>query len=282
MTLPMTATTGTTNISEYKALGVTQCNWQLFKEDIEDPAKAVQRMKDFGLEVVSLHSPFDGKRTAPMLEYFSLTEFQPRVLRAAEEICTLLNKRLPIVFHSGLSYYEMPLIPTQIDALGRVMQECPHVDVLIENVGMGYPISFYPFDIPKMIPETVRRFNELLPRPIYSCLDICHTEMVARIGALLQREGIAVSDEVPTVEAFFREFSESCRLVHFANTRGYGSKRGEHGVGFTTDERDKLQAYLDLCRKYVPQATIVLEISEVDYEHRPNLVDTLHTLEQCH
>ena len=59
MVLPMTATTCNVDLNAYKELGVTQCNWQLFTDDIKNPNKAVQKIKEFGVEFVSLHSPFN-------------------------------------------------------------------------------------------------------------------------------------------------------------------------------------------------------------------------------
>lgn len=276
MVLPMTVTTKDKDISAFTDLGITECNWQLFNSDLLDPSKAVSTIQSYGIDVVSLHSPFNDKRIAPLLEYFDSSDFQERVLLAAEEICCLLDKRLPIVFHSALPRYALDVVKRQAEALGPVLEKCPHLDILIENVGMGYPLSYYIHDIPKAIPETVQEFNKYLPRPIYSCLDVCHTEIVDRVGKLIYKEGI-IAEEPPAILDFFKEFGASCRLVHFANTQGYGTLRN-HGLGFGLEDTEQLKTYLNLCKTYLPQAKIVLEISETDYATRPNLVKTIATL----
>lgn len=278
MVLPITVTTEDDNLELYKSLGVTECNWQLFQSDISNIDATIEKMKSSGLNIVSLHSPFDKNSIAPLLEYFADDKSQAECIYFAEKICQKLGKRLPLVFHSALPYYAMSVIPRQAEALDGVLLNCPDVDVLIENVGMGYPLSYYVLDIPKMIPLTVREFNKFLIRPIYACLDICHAEVVARITQKFNDLGIIAVSQVPTVEQFFREFEPVCKLVHFANTREFGNTRGKHGVGFTDSDKNDLINYLSLCKTYVPQAKIVLELSEMDYSHRANLLSTLKTL----
>ena len=281
MVLPMTATTCNVDLNAYKELGVTQCNWQLFNDDIKNPNKAVQKIKEFGVEVVSLHSPFNTDDwTAPMIENFTMQPNQIRILYGTEEICTLLNKRLPIVFHSAIHDYNMDLIYNQAILLDKVLDDCPHLDILIENTCVEYPFTAFNYNaigLPNLIPTIVSEFNKYMSHSVYSCLDICHTEMVTRISNLLTKEGV-VNCKPITVEDFFKAFSNSCKLIHFANIEGYGYLPNTHGIGFGEEDRTQLCKYLDYCKKYLPNAQIVLEISESDYETRPNLVKTLKTL----
>ena len=65
------------------------------------------------------------------MKNFTMQPNQIRILYGAEEICTLLNKRLPIVFHSAIHDYNMDMIYNQAILLDKVLDDCPHLDILI-------------------------------------------------------------------------------------------------------------------------------------------------------
>ena len=273
MILPLTLSTHDT-----QNFGVTKCNWQLFEGDLVDPDAAVRKIKSLGVEVVSLHSPFSAGWDAPLIENFCKDPLQSRILVTAEYIASALGKNLPIVFHTRLPYRDMYYVREIACKLTKVLEYCPHLTLLLENCAFYHELECDLKEIPKQVPLIVKEFNRHMPLTrVYSCFDFCHANIVNKVGELLVNEGINTSG-VPTVEDFCKEMGKDCRLVHLANCRNYGVAKRDHGTGFGVEDKDLLTTYLNMCTEYLPNAQIVLEISEADYTTRPEACKTLETL----
>lgn len=280
MTLPITTTTKDKDIGSFvKEFKVSECNWQLFDDDLANPDKAVETIQKSGLDVVSLHTPFASGWEAPLIENYTKDPSQARMLITAEYIANKLGKKLPIVFHTRMHEQEFSYIQGIAASLTKTLEYCPHLELLLENCGFYHDLDADLSKIPNQVPTIVKMFNDFMPNtPIGSCLDICHTNIVNRVGNLLRKEGICDS-AVPSTPDFILAFGEDCKLVHLANCRQYGIGKGNHGTGFYKEDFDTLRSYILRIGDCLPNAKIVLEVSELDYSNRIELRETLLTLQ---
>lgn len=275
--LPITITTADNDVSMFKELGVTECNWQLLEEDVHDLSKALKKIKSLGLKVISLHSPFIYPWKPLNIELYHYQSLQRDTLYAAEDICEHLGYSLPIVYHSTVSEDSMELIDAVGTSLSRDMISCPYVTILIENAQTTPPADVPANIILKNTVEVARRLSNATGRRVGNCFDICHAEILCTVSRVYYESRLNNFTPID-MEQCMKEFSDSCGLVHVAHALGTGLLPTQHGRGFQRSYR-LLETYLGLLRKYFPKATYVLEISEDDYSNRVNALATCKILQ---
>lgn len=265
MILPITVTTEDKDLSKFLKLGVHECNWQMFSSDLDDPIGALNHILSLGVTPVSLHTPFRNRSTPLEIEYIEHDDLLKASLLACNKIGDSLDMCIPTVCHTDLPISNPWWAEAIKPAVQNVLADCPNIDLLIEN-GPIYPDLCHP---------TVNVFKNVVgvakTLGLGTCFDVCHAEMVIKFAT--QVYGLGIVKETPcSLADALKEFSDTCRLVHLANARNFGLF-SDHGRGFTesSDVQDKLTAL----KNYVPNAKVVLEISEDNYQERMDAYNTL-------
>lgn len=259
MTLPITVTTDDKDLSKFLKLGVTECNWQLFESDLDDPIAALNHILSMGVRPVSLHTPFRERKTPLCIEYIEYDALLRASLRVCNTIGERLNQVIPTVCHTALpveNVWWAQAIKQDVDA---TLSDCPAVDLLIEN---GSVLPSLGCSVVESLKATTAVAKAL---SLGTCFDLCHATMVNRFGMLFRNHDV-YDQETAYIEDILDVFADTCKLVHFANTRDYGVRRCEHGCGF--DDKDTAAYLLSLIKSHLPNAKIVLEMSEADYTFR--------------
>lgn len=272
MILPITVTTEDKDLSKFLELGVRECNWQMFSSDLDDPIGALNHILSLGVTPISLHTPFRNRSTPLEIEYVEHDDLLKASLLACNSIGERLNSRIPTVCHTDLPLSN----PWWAEAIRHSVQEalkgCPNVDLLIEN-GPVYPDFCRPtVDVFKNVVGVANTLG------LGTCFDVCHAEMVIKLATQAYEAGIIKETPCALIDAL-KEFSETCRLVHLANARNFGLFK-DHGRGFT--ESADIQNKLTALKNYVPNAKVVLEISEDDYQERQDAYNTLLLMKDIH
>lgn len=282
MLLPVTITSNESEefLSYLKTNDITQVNVQLFKRDVEEPDSLIKLIKDNNLDVVSFHTPFDENHCALLIEDFCITNDLKESLKAIQHICSTLGlSDIPVVCHSELStdkLYRLDKVAPELDAYLSI---CNRLKLCIENVPIygvnksGEPLHNIPTYTPNVVKYLNAHMNNML---VYSCLDICHAMMACRRAAELTDIGIYEDDYI-TLSDFINSFKDSCAIVHLANCTRYGNL-GDHGTSF--DSYAEISQILSELQTNLPNALIVLEISESDYSKRCNVIKTLNLLKE--
>lgn len=278
MILPVTTTVNNEELAVFYKHNVKECNIHLLTDDLEmkNIKHTLQRLRNFPFKVVSFHTPAFDRDTYFCIEHICIDHRMGDALKKIEYLCQELNICVPVVVHSSLEkefLYQAERIAYSTD---MVLSECPHIILCLEN-NINFPQLGHDFkEIPLMVPNLISAMNERMVSNVYSCLDICHANIIHQLCALFHANG--VNDcEVPTVDDYINAFAPSCRLIHLANTGSWGVKTG-HGIGFNGAEVNKLRNLLIKLTDKMPKAKVVLEVSESDYVNRPNVDMTLKTL----
>lgn len=92
---------------------------------------------------------------------------------------------------------------------------------------------------------------------VFTVLNTCH--MKISIGTYL-----ALNLKAPlSVNDYFKEYSSTCKLIHFSNAIGVAAKNGH--CGFDDSEDDTLKQFISLIEDYMSNVDVVLEVKEDDY-----------------
>ena len=277
MTLPITVTTQDNDVSEFKELGVTECNWHLMLEDFNDIHAAINKIKALGLKPVSLHSPFSEDWEPLRIELLPWSQLHQQSIHAAEDICQAFGTKLPIVFHTNVDHVSMRMIEVCAPYVQRLLNECPSVQLLIENAILTPPADCENNKVADDVVNAMRILKKETGKDIGTCFDVCHAEILCNISSLYYSNTLTPHMPV-TMDRYMEIFSESCKLVHLAHAIGTGLFPKQHGRGFQGHER-LLETYMGMLLRYFPNATYVLEIGENNYESRPNALATCKILQ---
>lgn len=279
MVLPVTLTTKAMQENLFKPLGVRECNIHLLYSDIsrENIEKTVSTLRACPYKIVSLHTPATPQGNYFLIEDICTDNRITDCLLRIEYLCQELGLDVPVVIHSNLQPEYEYLIEDIARRVVTLLACCPHIRLAIENVNsIAHPNKDYG-TLPLLVPKLVEAINASTANvKVYSCLDVCHAIMVNRLCNLYRVNGIC-REPAPTLDEYIRAFSSTCILVHLANTTNFGFD-GEHGTAFRRADRENLHTILTRLKGKMPNAKIVLEISEDDFDARPNVIKTLETL----
>lgn len=154
-----------------------------------------------------------------------------------------------------------------VSMFSSLLDVYPHVNFVIENTTpfrwlqkMSTKLSSGYFDSPVLLANYLR--NELETDRIGTCLDTCHV----KIASCLMGSVLAMCPEIDmsfSVEQFFEEYRDTCKLFHFASFDGSGYGDG-HATPYTESKVEELEREIALYRKLGYGCPVTLEINEKD------------------
>lgn len=233
--------------------------------------------------VEAVHVPFyeDGQ-VMNMEHIFSHEDVSPvrNVFRLAQYCADIWKHRILVVIHTSLSYFdfiEYELFRRRLEhVLQKFFDDFPMVDLAVENV---VPME-YKEDSGKSprlcngiftdLTEIVGYLRERFGERVGSVLDICHAAMTEKyLTALLAAADFLPQTSRPKhldygMEHYFQMNQGICKLIHFNDFTGNGYMEN-HGTAF--QDQKKVEALLELYRKYQYDCPMTLEIREEDYRN---------------
>lgn len=275
--LPITITLTDADVELCLKNDIKEVNLMLMPTDVKKFFKTLKfietKLAKNDIEIVSVHSPFFKPKTPTRIEYVlhDLKTVKDTFSLAHDIGFLYENSDLPLVYHTDMCKSSSWLIPKVGEVLDDILSEYYKVRLCIEN-----STSIRDIDTEKqfeIVPFVVKELNKYTDEYVYSCLDICHANVVCRT---LKAVGY---DKPYELSDYFKAFSDDCALIHLANTLNNGYSDGEHGCAFQPSDKAELKEILKLARKYTPEAKIVLEVSETDYVNRPDALRTLKTVQ---
>lgn len=228
-----------------------------------------------------VHYPFLADRQMMNMEHiFQQEDLSPvyNVFCMAQYLADIWGRRVLVVLHSSLSFFDFMgygLFRRHLEReLAQLLEKFPMADLAIENVvpmeyreklGESPRLCNGTFtDIPKIVGYLRERFGNR----VGSVLDTCHAAMTEKymkallIEADFWPKGAAPQKLDYSMEHYFKANKGICKLIHFNDFTGNGYLKN-HGAGFT--DQKKVDALLDLYRKYGYSCPLTLEIREENY-----------------
>lgn len=271
-------------------LGAKRFEIQLLKNNIGDSTRLVERFSEcipLFDDIVSVHTALDFPTSLLPegncdLKYL----YDKNTLSAIRDACVIADlaatnygHNVGVVIHNSLSYREFSECPYYnaliTNFIGDLLRDYKGVEIWIENVTpiyMGECIHFKNGCITDSS-DIARHLREIFGDRVGSVFDICHAVVTHRM--LKEITGKRVLADM------YKDFSDTCKEVHFANAKEFGMEPGQHGCGFREDnEKDveDLKTYLSLCMVYFPAAYLCYEISEKDYVKCEAVSETLRII----
>lgn len=229
-----------------------------------------ENIKEVGLNVEVVHTPLVNSDDVNLIDVLKESKYNLflKSCLLADYIGEKEDKKVMVVIHNSNSLEDFRMTNTleKITNIIKVILEiCPNIKILIENVipitipnGNVYGKSAFLGENPKLInylKETIG-FSDRLG----TVLDTAHAMMSIKFLKLC---GVNI-----TLNDFFDWNKDDVMLIHLANIKEYGYKRGEHGCGFYShNEEDMilLKEIYDLYKRYNYSCPITLEVYEDDY-----------------
>lgn len=240
------------------------------------------------LNVSSIHTPILNDKEIEIEDLGDSNLKFPilKTLYLADVLASRYGHRMPVVVHACSN---MNRLQEAKDTLYRILRELdvqlelfPNVDICIENTipliakGTRYEMmnSFLYDNI-----ELTEFFRDKLNTDrIYTVLDICHALTSIRF---MQATETFTGIDSTTLEEYFKRSGDLIKIIHLNNVIDLGLKKGQHGVPFLKENENDVKLLSDITRyieTYCPQASIVMEICEDEYEVNSN-ANKLATIE---
>lgn len=213
----------------------------------------------------------------------------------AEYLAKARFKDMLLIVHTGMDVETLKNLGDNwndlVVTVGLMLEKYPHVHLCIENVipiqdVKHHKIRFtnnFRFDNVQMALE----LRQLLDTDrVGTVLDTCHAMMTKKYIDVLYNE---INDkelypaEDLSLDEFFKQNMDVCKLIHLSGMKGNGMKAPNHGAPFLhTDSKDvaMLQYIMRCYYKYNYNCPLTLEIGEMDVNKPCNYSRTLKTLMQ--
>ena len=185
------------------------------------------------------------------------------------------NKIITLVIHSesylslmtdvGGMYYKIRR------TLDMLFKQYSNVRIAIENVsplrnlGKGKVLHLsnnFGYDNVCLVKQLK---EDLQTDRIGTILDTCHSMITEKyMSAIFKEIGNYVEPEDYSMERFFAENKDVIFHIHFADMKGCGYGKGNHGISFTEETKRKAYSILDLYKKYAYTCPLCIEVEEPD------------------
>ena len=200
---------------------------------------------------------------------FTLSEFL-KTMKLADHLSREQGFPVKLILHASTN-----VVTDDTAAIVSQAMKLFNAILLIENTGR-HPNEKNGNAMPDATPGIIKKLRAMCPdvdpERFGTVLDTCHAM-------------VALREHVPegeySIEDFFREHVNDCRIIHFANSR-MPDEGPNHGCGFDTADEKRLAMMLyDMVKKYAPQADLVLEVAESDYTNAVNFRNTAALIRKC-
>lgn len=281
MTLPVVIEANSMSQVLVKQLGITECCLMLTQADLLTPNDVISWIKNTQCSVLAIHAPIMTGGTYTNIEdALSFKSYFRSLFDCIEAIGVSLGKVLPLILHTRLTYDYLDIVQTVACYLDTELKSYNHIDICVENGIFRYTVS-EPFScLPNNTPLVAGEFNKWLSRPIHTCLNLYHASGVIHICEILINNGIQ-SCECPTIKDFATSYGKSCHVVLISQRPPIAMSKLDAGVGFGNSPTSVklLTEYISLCKNYLPNANIILNVHDEDTCARPELKKTISTLQ---
>lgn len=218
---------------------------------------------------------------APILSFYGMSDVTledfvdddiflfEQVFKIAEFFGERHNIMIDIVVHSESTVSVMESIGSTwsrvVIYLGYLLFKYPHTRLLIENVTpnrgtinnlvLTNNFLFDNVDMAKRLREALNTDR------IGTVLDVCHAKISEKYICTLS-DMLGVTHVDMSLENYLVQNLPTLGLIHFADMRGSGYGRGQHGT-VPTDELN--EEFISLYRKYNCSCPVTLEVEETNF-----------------
>lgn len=237
---------------------------------------------------------------APILSFYGLSDvtledfvdddiiFLEQVFKIAEFFGAKDNKMIPIVIHSETTVQLMESIGDTWNRvtsyLGYLLFKYPHTEVLIENVTPNRGTidnlilcNNFKFDNVEM---AKRLRIELNTDRIGTVLDTCHAKISKIYMDAFNQLMPEKEPEDLSMDNYFWQNKDVCKLIHFADMKDSGYGKGKHGTKLCNDNKDFVEEIISLYNKYNYTCPITLEVEEQDFKISPNYKESKEMIDK--
>lgn len=242
---------------------------------------------------ISVHAPLSENETIQISRLALDEEFEYlwKTFELASLLASWYNLQVPVVVHFASDYNEFissrdcEIVVSRIDELLRKYSD---IDICIENsvpvLRERTPHGFYMktgkgfrMDNIYLAKYLRERVNSTCKDQIKVTIDTCHIYCAEYISKILEN-----NIKTYSIEDFFREAGELCRVVHFNNAIkcGWGKNHSAPFIYDNEEDRQRVRDILACIDKYCGDVILVLEINEDDYtkDMTANKINTLRTI----
>lgn len=261
------------SIKDKMEKGANAGEWQILNNNFE--------LTDYSLPITSVHTSLANGEisiddcficSAKTLEKMNETRRKMNeAFQFAETIAKRQNHRVAVVAH--IKERMLPGIRSEIVAyLQDILKKYPDCDLALENsMLLNGNLNIRSGVKPEDVPGIIKYLRDImsgvgLDHRIYSVLDICHAVSTIRCINTLIHGFKEDMDELEELEKYFINTAPYCKIVHFNYLRNLGFGE-DHGTTFSDSE---IEPILNLFLKYTPDADLVIEIREDDYNDSKN------------
>lgn len=265
--------------------GINHIEIQLLK-DFEE--QSIRELTDiiFSIEhliIESVHTPL-GYKTPIRIEHLSSTQFFHIIEKTcdfANQIGEKYNKQIPVVIHIGVDLEELMIFDLSwnliVERLNYLLNRYHFISFSIENESFisckdfkfktGNGFIFQNVELVEILREKLNNKN------LNTTFDTCHAFATLKTISVLKNVGLCYPDI--SIENYFEANEDYCNIIHLADIENGGFYQDDgtpsHGITFLPKRKLLLEALLDYCMEYMPEAKLVIEIHEEDYLNAPNL-----------
>lgn len=190
-------------------------------------------------------------------------------LELANKIGKFYNRNINIVTH--LNYGEtVQSSETWKNFLESLFDKYEYCNILVENSTAFIKTRLFrnmsnPETVPNFVKFLIDSVDDKYKNRLGSVLDICHV-----LGSIRIMNDIYIKsdlsegyvDELKELEKYFKEYSTTCKTVHFNYINKYGVNARDHGVDF--DSQETFDKIFKLYLSYVKGVNLVVEVREDD------------------
>ena len=172
--------------------------------------------------------------------------------------------------------------------VGLLLNKYPHVHMAIENVTLLTDIQSHDIRFSNNVKfdnvEIAKKLRLLLDTDrVGTVLDTCHAMMSKKYIEICYK---AVNDERYPMEnlsldEYFKQNAEVCKLIHCSNLKGNGIRVPEHGAPFLCKNPEDVALLTQIMKSYIKygyNCPITLEVGEIHVMNPINYSKTWMTL----
>ena len=256
-------------------------------EDVYDLAAVAQ------YNIYAVHAPLfpDGDMNLEHMIRGSGQKLLDQCFYIAEYMAKARMRDITLITHTRFSlrdYEKTGLWHDLLGVIGTMLNKYPHVHIAIENVVPFVDIKHHDIRFSNNIKfdnvEIAKKLRMLLETErVGTVLDTCHAMMTKKyVGTCYQ----AVNDERYPMEnlsldEYFKQNAETCKLIHCSNMRGNGMQVPEHGAPFLCENPEDVALLTQIMKSYIRygyECPITLEVGEVDIMNPINYSKTWMTM----
>lgn len=187
----------------------------------------------------------------------------------AELIGEDFGKCIGVVVHNTLTFKEykkFDLFDRTVEMISHILTIYPKTELLIEN---GTPAKAHE-SFAEGMTEFFRELSQCVRDRCFLLLDTCHAMISSDFWAYANEDRSLFDTEY---RKFFELFGPYCKEIHLSDKKGAGIIKGHHGIPFERYDfgsEARFDTTMHYIEKYMPDATICLEVPEKDYSSAEN------------